>query len=47
VVSVIIWELWENGRIGEVAAFSLVFTFGTVLLAGMFKKLAHRYSLNE
>jgi iron(III) transport system permease protein len=47
VVSVIIWELWENGRIGEVAAFSLVFTFGTVLLAGTFKKLAHRYSLNE
>jgi iron(III) transport system permease protein len=47
VVSVIIWELWENGRIGEVAAFSLVFTLGTVLLAALFKQLAHRYSLNE
>lgn len=47
VVSVIIWELWENGRIGEVAAFSLVFTFGTVLVAALFKQLAHRYSLNE
>ena len=47
VVSVVIWELWENGRIGEVAAFSLVFTFGTVLLAALFKQLAHRYSLNE
>ncbi len=47
VVSVVIWELWENGRIGEVAAFSLVFTLGTVLLAALFKQLAHRYSLNE
>ena len=47
VVSVIIWELWENGRIGELAAFSLVFTLGTVLLAALFKQLAQRYSLNE
>lgn len=47
VVSVVIWELWENGRIGEVAAFSLVFTLGTVLLAALLKQLAHRYSLNE
>lgn len=47
VVSVVIWELWENGRIGEVAAFSLVFTLGTVLLAASFKRLAQRYSLNE
>jgi len=30
-----------------VAAFSLVFTLGTVLLAALFKQLAHRYSLNE
>jgi iron(III) transport system permease protein len=47
VVSVAIWELWENGRIGEVAAFSLVFTFCTVFVAGSFRRLAHRYSLNE
>jgi iron(III) transport system permease protein len=47
VVSVAIWELWENGRIGEVAAFSLVFTFCTVVVAGLFRRLAHRYSLNE
>lgn len=45
VISVTIWELWENGRIGEVAAFSLVITFGTVLLAGIFKRAAHQYSL--
>lgn len=47
VVSVVIWELWENGRIGEVAAFSLVFTLCTVIVAALFRQLAHRYSLNE
>ncbi|MBI4528825.1 MAG: iron ABC transporter permease [Deltaproteobacteria bacterium] len=45
VISVTIWELWENGRIGEVAAFSLVITGGTVLLAAFFKRLSQRYSL--
>lgn len=45
VISVTIWELWDNGRIGELAAFSLVITFGTVLLAGILKRLAHQYSL--
>jgi iron(III) transport system permease protein len=45
VVSVTIWELWENGRIGELAAFSLVITVGTVLLAVLFQRFAQRYSL--
>jgi iron(III) transport system permease protein len=45
VISVTIWELWENGRMGEVAAFSLVISAGTVLVAVVFKKLAHRHSL--
>ncbi len=45
VISVTIWELWENGRIGELAAFSLVITAGTVFLALLFQRLAQRYSL--
>jgi iron(III) transport system permease protein len=45
VISVTIWELWENGRIGELAAFSLVITAGTVLLAVVFQRFAQRYSL--
>ncbi|MBI2361508.1 MAG: iron ABC transporter permease [Deltaproteobacteria bacterium] len=45
VVSVTIWELWENGRVGELAAFSLVITAGTVLLALIFQRLARRHSL--
>lgn len=45
VISVKIWELWENGHVGELAAFSLVITFGTVLLAVIFQKLAERSGL--
>lgn len=45
VISVTIWELWENGHVGELAAFSLVVTTGTVLLAIMFRRLAGPYSM--
>lgn len=46
VIAVTIWELWENGHVGELAAFSLVITAGTVLLAVIFQRLAGRYSLH-
>lgn len=45
VISVTIWELWENGHVGELAAFSLVITTGTVFLAILFQRLAQRYGL--
>lgn len=45
VVSVKIWELWENGHVGELAAFSLVITCGTVLLAVLFHRLSRGYGL--
>lgn len=45
VISVTIWELWDNGRIGEVAAFSLLTTTGTVLLAILFRRLSERFSV--
>ncbi|HWP60753.1 MAG TPA: iron ABC transporter permease [Candidatus Acidoferrales bacterium] len=45
VISVTIWELWENGRIGELAAFSLVITVATVLLAVLLHRFSQRYSL--
>lgn len=45
VISVTIWELWENGRVGELAAFSLVVTTGTVLLAVLFRRMTERYGL--
>lgn len=45
IISVTIWELWENGRVGELAAFSLVITAGTVLLAAIFQRLSQQHSL--
>ena len=45
IISVTIWELWENGRVGELAAFSLVITAGTVLLAVIFQRLSQQHSL--
>jgi iron(III) transport system permease protein len=45
VISVIIWELWENGHVGTLSAFALGITAGTVLLASAFHRLSRRYSL--
>jgi iron(III) transport system permease protein len=45
VIAVIIWELWENGNIPTLAAFSVGVTLGTVLLALLFHRLTRRYSL--
>jgi iron(III) transport system permease protein len=45
VISVMIWQLWDDGRIGEVAAFSLGITAGTVLLAIFLKRLCERYAV--
>jgi iron(III) transport system permease protein len=47
VVAVTIWELWENGHVGELAAFSLVITLGTVLLGTIFSSLAQRHGLQN
>ncbi|MBI4528090.1 MAG: iron ABC transporter permease [Deltaproteobacteria bacterium] len=47
VVAVTIWELWENGHVGELAAFSLVITLGTVLLGTVFLTLAQRHGLQD
>ena len=45
VIAVIIWELWENGNVSTLAAFSLGVTLGTVVLAVLFHRLTRRYSL--
>jgi iron(III) transport system permease protein len=46
VISVVIWELWENGQVGTLAAYSLGIAAATVLLASLFHKVTRRYSLN-
>jgi iron(III) transport system permease protein len=47
VVAVTIWELWDNGHIGELAAFSLVITLGTVIVGSVFLSIAQRYGLQD
>jgi iron(III) transport system permease protein len=47
VISVVIWELWDNGHVGELAAFSLIITLGTVLVGSTFLKIAQRYGLQD
>src|SRR5918996_285507 len=47
VVAVTIWELWDNGHVGELAAFSLVITIGTVLVGSIFLTIAQRHGLQD
>jgi iron(III) transport system permease protein len=47
VVAVKIWELWDNGHVGELAAFSLVIAVGTVIVGSIFLKLAQRHGLQD
>src|SRR5262244_1072980 len=47
VVAVKIWELWDNGHVGELAAFSLVIAIGTVIVGSIFLKLARRHGLQD
>src|ERR671923_429776 len=47
VVAVTIWELWDNGHVGELAAFSLVITIGTVIVGCIFLSIAQRYGLQD
>jgi iron(III) transport system permease protein len=47
VVAVKIWELWDNGHVGELAAFSLVIAAGTVVVGSVFLKLARRHGLQD
>ena len=47
VVAVKIWELWDNGHVGELAAFSLVIAIGTVIVGSIFLRLAQRYGLQD
>jgi iron(III) transport system permease protein len=47
VVAVTIWELWDNGHVGELAAFSLVIAVGTIIVGSIFLKLAQRHGLED
>jgi iron(III) transport system permease protein len=42
-ISVTFWELWQNGQVPELAAFSVVVCGGLVALAMGFHTLSERY----
>ena len=46
VISVVIWELWDNGHVGSLSAFALSISVGTVLMAILFYKLSRRHGLD-
>jgi len=45
VISVVIWELWDNGHVGTLSAFALGISVGTVALASVFYRLSRRHGL--
>lgn len=45
VISVVIWEMWDNGHVGTLSAFALGISAGTVLIASLFYRLSRRHGL--
>jgi iron(III) transport system permease protein len=47
VVSVAIYELWENGQVGELAAFGVIWTTILVSIAVAYYLFARRYDVQQ
>jgi iron(III) transport system permease protein len=47
VVSVAIYELWENGQVGELAAFGVIWTTILVSIAVVYYLFARRYGIQQ
>jgi hypothetical protein len=47
VVSVAIFELWENAQIGELAAFGVIWTVILVTVAILYYAIARRYGVQQ
>jgi iron(III) transport system permease protein len=47
VVSVAIYELWENGQVGELAAFSVIWTAILVSVAVSYYLFARRFGVQQ
>jgi iron(III) transport system permease protein len=43
IISITIWDLWQNGQIGDLTAFSVVVTSGLVVLAFVLLRLSRRF----
>lgn len=46
VISVVMWELWENGAVGTLSAYALAISAAMALLALLFYRTSRRYGLN-
>ena len=46
VISVVMWELWENGAVGTLSAYALAISAAMALLAVLFYRTSRRYGLN-
>jgi ABC-type Fe3+ transport system permease subunit len=47
VVSVAIFELWENAQVGELAAFGVIWSVILVSIALVYYLLARRYGVQQ
>jgi ABC-type Fe3+ transport system permease subunit len=47
VVSVAIFELWENAQVGELAAFGVIWTVILVSIAVIYYLFARRYGVQQ
>jgi iron(III) transport system permease protein len=46
VISVVMWELWQNGAVGTLSAYALAISAAMALLAVIFYRTSRRYGLN-
>jgi iron(III) transport system permease protein len=43
VIPVTIWDLWENGSVSELSAFTVVLSFALIALGFILRHLSQRY----
>jgi len=46
VISVVMWELWQNGAVGTLSAYALTISAAMAFLAMIFYRTSRRYGLN-
>ena len=47
VISIVIWELWENGQYVELSALSVIFIFMLLVLVGLAQMAGKRFGVKE
>jgi len=47
VMSILIWELWENGQYVELSALGVMFIFGLFILVMIAQLVGRRFGIRE